>query len=267
MAIYIVGDIQGCALPLRRLLDSVRFDPSEDELWSVGDLINRGPDNLGVLRFVRSLGSRFRGVLGNHDLNFLAVHHGLRQPKPADTLSDLLAASDREELVTWLRGLPLAFYEQQTLVVHAGVPPRWTLEQTLQRAAEVHHTLLSDDYCEFLRNMYGNTPLAFSEELRGWARLRTIVNALTRMRFCSPEGYLDFANKAGPERPPVGMLPWYAHPNRSLEKTTIAFGHWATLDGQLCERYLVALDTGCVWGRRLTCLRLEDRSFHHCDCS
>lgn len=266
MATYIVGDIQGCAAPLKCLLDGVRFDPARDELWSVGDLINRGPDNLGVLRFMRSLGKRFRGVLGNHDLNFLAVHHGVRRPKSADTLDDLLAAPEREALVDWLRQLPLAFYEHHTLVVHAGVPPRWTLEQTLKRAAEVQTALASDDCREFLRHMYGNEPLAFSEELRGWARLRTIVNALTRMRFCSPEGYLDFANKSGPEHPSPGMLAWYAHPGRALERTTIAFGHWATLDGRLRERHLIALDTGCVWGRRLTCVRLEDRSFHHCSC-
>jgi bis(5'-nucleosyl)-tetraphosphatase (symmetrical) len=187
MATYIIGDIQGCYDPLRRVLDKAGFQRESDQLWAVGDLINRGPDSLGVARFLHALGPSFLSVLGNHDLHFLAVAHGYRKPRKKDTLDALLAAADRQELVTWFQSFPLAFYRQGTLVVHAGVPPTWTLEETLARALEVENWLRGPNFGDFLGNMYGNTPDHFAKDQLALVRARTITNALTRMRFCTAD--------------------------------------------------------------------------------
>lgn len=267
MATYLIGDIQGCYTPLRRALDLVRFDAARDQLWSVGDIVNRGGDDLRVVQLLRSLGASFRCVLGNHDLHFLAVAYGARALKRSDTLSPLLEAPERDTIVEWFRSFPLAFYEKGVLLVHAGVPPDWTLEQTLARAAEVEALVRGPHIAEFLKNMYGDKPTRFEEAQTGYTRSRTITNALTRLRFCDPQGNLDFENKLGPESAPPGMLPWFAFSERVLKNTQIAFGHWAFLNGQVSDPQLYALDTGCVWGRQLTLLRLDDAQRFSCDCT
>ncbi len=266
MSTYVVGDIQGCYEPLVELLDQVAFCSERDVLMSVGDVINRGPKNLEVVRLVRSLGDSFRAVLGNHDLSFLAVALGARQPKRSDTTADLLAAPEREELVQWFRERPLAMMVGSYLVVHAGVAPDWDVEQTLQYAAEVSAVLRSDCGTEYLEHMYGDTPHRFDESLKGYERLRVITNVLTRIRFCSSSGVLDLRNKLGPEHAPEGMRPWYEHPERKTRDQAIVFGHWAALDGRAAFDNVYALDTGCVWGKHLTCLRLEDRKRFSCPC-
>lgn len=258
MATYVVGDVQGCYDPLRRLLDLIRFDPSKDTLISVGDLINRGPDNVGVLRLVRSLGQSFRVVLGNHDLNFLAIDAGLRQLKPKDTTRDLLESDDRREIVDWYRQQPLALWHDGHLMVHAGLVPDWTREQALARAAEVSAVLRSDNYRDFLTEMYGDKPARWDESLTGNARLRVITNVLTRLRFCAPDGRMDLDNKLAPEFAPAGMAPWFEQPGRAAADTPLVFGHWAALEGNCTTAHVYAIDTGCVWGRSLTALRLED---------
>jgi bis(5'-nucleosyl)-tetraphosphatase (symmetrical) len=266
VAVYLVGDIQGCYAPLCRALEQVRFDPTLDQLWGVGDLINRGGGDLQVVRLLRSLGTSFRSVLGNHDLHFLAVAYGVKPPKRSDTLQELLDAEEREDIVAWFRALPLAFYDEGVLLVHAGVPPDWTLPQTLSRAGEIEAQLQGPDPAQFLRSMCGDLPNRFDETLQGADRRRAIVNALTRMRFCTPSGVLNFTHKLGPETAPSGTLPWFAHAERALSQTPIAFGHWAHLNGELYTENLLALDTGCVWGAKLTLLRLSDRQRFACDC-
>lgn len=267
MATYVIGDIQGCYDPLRRLLDKAQFDPGNDRLYALGDLINRGPSSLAVVRFLRSLGDAFATVLGNHDLHFLAAAYGVRKPKKKDTLEALLNAPECEELVAWFRNWPLAIYQHDVLMVHAGVPPKWTLEQTLARAGEVEDWLRSPLIREFLTNMYGDVPPGFHESQVGVTRARTITNTLTRMRFCDANGRLDFASKGDERSGPVGMLPWFAHPNRALAGTHIAFGHWAMLYGRVRQPNVSALDTACVWGRELTMMRLEDRVRLSCPCA
>lgn len=270
MSTYVVGDIQGCYDPLCRLLETIGFDSSSDTLVSVGDLINRGPNNLGVLQLVRSLGSHFLGVLGNHDLNFLAVEAGLRKLKPKDTTHDLLESPERAGIVAWFNALPLALVHGGHLIVHAGVGLDWSVEQTLAYASEVSSVLQSAQRLAFLQNMYGDKPDRFEESLTGFERLRVITNVLTRQRFCSAEGQMDLDNKLAPEFAPPAMLPWFMHPNRQSLGTPIVFGHWAALDGQANDPrgiYNVhPVDTGCVWGKSLTCLRLEDHRRFSCDC-
>lgn len=270
MSTYVVGDIQGCYEPLCRLLEAVKFDSANDTLLSVGDLINRGPNNLGVLRLLRSLGSRFLGVLGNHDLNFLAVDAGFRQLKNKDTTQDLLKSPERAELVAWLNSLPLALFHREHLVVHAGVGLDWTVERTLAYAAEVQAILQSPQRAAFFAQMYGDKPDRFTESLTGFERLRVITNILTRQRFCAADGRMDLDNKLAPEFAPPGMLPWFQHKNRRVSSTPIVFGHWAALDGQANDPHGVfnvfPIDTGCVWGKCLTCLRLEDHKTFSCKC-
>lgn len=258
MATYVVGDIQGCYDPLRRLLDSAAFDPAKDRLVAVGDLVNRGPQSLEVVRFLRSLGLAFGSVLGNHDLHFLALAHGTRKPRKKDTLNELLAAAELGEIIDWYRHMPLARIEQGVLVVHAGVPPEWTLEQTLARAKEVETWLQGSDLRAFLEQCFGDEPPLFEESLQGLARARTITNALTRMRFCTSNGRLDFTSKGTAASGPKDMLPWFSHPKRALASTPVAFGHWAMLLGKVNVPNVFALDTACVWGYELTMLRLQD---------
>lgn len=270
MSTYVVGDIQGCYEPLCRLLEVIKFDSARDTLVSVGDLINRGPNNLGVLRLLRSLGSQFRAVLGNHDLNFLAVEAGFRQLKGKDTTQDLLDSPERHELVAWLGRLPLALLHDDHLIVHAGVGLDWTVEQTLRYAAEVSAVLQSSERNDFFAQMYGDKPNRFKESLVGFERLRVITNVLTRQRFCAADGRMDLDNKLGPEFAPPGMLPWFQHRNRANLSTPIVFGHWAALNGQANDPQGVfnvfPIDTGCVWGKSLTCLRLDDHRTFSCNC-
>lgn len=266
MSTYCVGDIQGCYGPLVELLERVSFSPQHDTLVSVGDLINRGPNNLEVVRLARSLGESFKAVLGNHDLSFLAVALGARKAKRKDTTADLLAAPELDEIVQWYREMPLARLVDGHLIVHAGVAPDWETEQTLGYAAEVGSALRSDEAPEFLKQMFGDTPNRFDESLRGFVRLRALTNVLTRMRFCSSSGVLDLHNKLGAEHAPPGMLPWFAHPHRKTAGQSIVFGHWAALEGEAPVPNIHALDTGCVWGKRLTCLRLEDLTRFACPC-
>lgn len=258
MATYVVGDIQGCYDPLCRLLESIQFDPNADTLVSVGDLINRGPDNVGVLRLLRSFGSQFRCVLGNHDLNFLAVHAGLRRLKSKDTTMDLLQSGDLEDVVAWFRTQPLALLQNGHLIVHAGLVPSWSAEQALRYADEVNAALRAPTYVDFLAQMYGDKPDHWEESLTSGARLRVITNVLTRLRFCDPHGRMNLENKLAPEFAPEGMAPWFTYPHRAAKDTPIVFGHWAALDGRADEPNVYAVDTGCVWGKKLTCLRLED---------
>lgn len=267
MATYVVGDIQGCYDPLRRVLDRVNFDPDQDRLWSVGDLVNRGPASLQVLRYLHRLGESFVGVLGNHDLHLLAVMFGTRGVRRGDTLDAVLDAPDAESLRDWLLHLPLAHFESGHLLVHAGVVPAWDVQDTLRYAREVQTALTGAHASAYFQQMYGNEPDAFDEALSGTARLRTITNVLTRLRFCDASGRLDFENKAGPGAAPADMLPWFEHPTRRTAGTPIVFGHWASLKGQVSTPNVHALDTGCVWGDRLTVMRLETHERFECACT
>ena len=264
MSTYAIGDIQGCYDELRRLLDRIAFDPARDTLWIVGDLVNRGPQSLETLRYVRSLGARAVTVLGNHDLHCLVVAAGVRKPHRGDTLDAILEAPDRDELLHWLRSRKLMHAGGGYALVHAGLLPQWTIAQALALAAEVEAALQGPDHPEFLRNMYGNTPDAWDERLTGHDRLRVIVNAMTRLRLCDAAGVMEFSHKTAVDLP-SGYLPWFDVPGRASADTTIVCGHWAAL-GLTLRDDLAAIDTGCVWGRELTALRLEDRRLYQCDC-
>ena len=274
MAIYAVGDIQGCYQSLQRLLDQVNFDPAADRLWAVGDLVNRGPESLKTLRFLKSLGSQFTAVLGNHDLHLLALSEGIKNPAKAPTLQQVLEAPDCAELLGWLSKWPLAHFETVNecdyLMVHAGIPPNWSIKQTLNRSREVAEVLQGASRTEFLREMYGDLPDQWHSSISGYERLRLITNSLTRMRFCSAKGALELMTKSGPQTAPGGYQPWFSYPRKTDKNTHIIFGHWAALDGDTGDSALGsrihALDTGCVWGKQLTMMRLEDRQLFSTDC-
>lgn len=256
MALYLIGDVQGCDAALGRLLDEAAFSPSRDRLILLGDLVNRGPASLAVLRRVRALGGAAQALLGNHDLHLLAVARGVRPAHRLDTVAGILAAPDREALLDWLRQRPLAWREQGVLMVHAGVLPQWTAARTLALAGEVETVLRSADWVDFLRQMYGNQPDGWSDTLQGADRLRVIVNALTRLRFCTPEGRMEFDTKeGGAAAAPDGYAPWFDAPGRATAGDVVAFGHWSTL-GWLDRPDLISLDTGCVWGGCLSAVRL-----------
>lgn len=259
MALYLIGDVQGCNAALQRLLDKISFSPSRDSLILLGDLVNRGPDSAGVLRRMMQLGSSARCLLGNHDLNLLAVAHGARKPHRKDTIGGVLDAPDRHAMLDWLRQQQMALLEKagnkELLMVHAGVLPAWTAIQTIALAGEVESVLRSDNVGEFLQHMYGNEPVLWSDSLTGVARLRVIVNALTRLRFCTLEGEMEFETKEGAAAAPEGCLPWFDVPGRKTAGITVAFGHWSTL-GWLGDRQdVLSLDTGCVWGGCLSTFR------------
>jgi bis(5'-nucleosyl)-tetraphosphatase (symmetrical) len=261
MATFAIGDLQGCHDELRRLLAAIRFSPAADHLWFTGDLVNRGPKSLDCLRFVKSLGDRAITVLGNHDLHLLAVAHNADAKKRRDTLDEVLHAKDRDELLAWLRQQPLAHHDARFgLLVHAGLLPEWDLAKVLALAREAQAMLRSPDADEFLRDkMYGDEPDRWSESLRGWDRLRLVINAFTRMRYCTDDGAinLDFKGKPGDE--PAGLTPWFAMPKRKTADVPICFGHWSTLGRVRWEKHNVhGLDTGAVWGGKLTALRLDD---------
>ncbi|MFT4190159.1 MAG: symmetrical bis(5'-nucleosyl)-tetraphosphatase [Comamonas sp.] len=248
MALYCIGDIQGCDAPLARLLAELDFSPSRDTLYVLGDLVNRGPASAAVLRRLMALGASAQCLLGNHDLHLLAMAHGIRAAHKHDTLADLLAAPDRAAMLDWLRQRPLAMRAHGVLMVHAGVLPAWTAAQTLALAAEVEAELRGPHVADFLGGMYGNQPAAWHDGLQGADRLRVIVNALTRLRFCQADGTMDFATKEGLAQAPAGLMPWFDVPGRRTAHDTIAFGHWSTLGWQPQRRDIWALDTGCVWG-------------------
>jgi bis(5'-nucleosyl)-tetraphosphatase (symmetrical) len=264
MAIYVVGDIQGCYDPLRRLLDTIRFDPAQDRLWSVGDLVNRGPQSLATLRFLKSLGGAFTSVLGNHDLHLLALNSGAFTQTKKSTLQELLNAPDCGELCEWLRHFPLAYKEEtlalggvkKVLLVHAGLAPGWTFREAQKAAREVEAELHGANYKDYLSAMYGDKPDCWDNSLKGMARLRVITNILTRIRFCTPAGRLDLQAKEGLDTAPAGMRPWYEFVNIKPNRLLL-FGHWAALNGQTGIANVQGVDTGCVWGRCLTALRLD----------
>jgi bis(5'-nucleosyl)-tetraphosphatase (symmetrical) len=264
MSTYAIGDLQGCLASFMALLAQL---PDARRLILVGDLVNRGPQSLATLRAVRDrveAGSAV-ALLGNHDLHLLAVDAGLRPLHNSDTLQEILDAPDRRALIDWLRTLPLAHTEDGRLFVHAGVPPPWTVDETLARAEEVRRRLARDDYREFLRRMYGNQPDCWNESLDGDDRLRFIVNALTRLRVVDAEGRMHLKFKDGADRAPPGTLPWFDHPARATRATPIVFGHWST-EGLVRRSNVVGLDTGCVWGGRLSAVRLDDNSLIQVDC-
>lgn len=259
MATFAIGDVQGCFDDLRRLLDRLNFDPEEDQLWFTGDLVNRGPKSLETLRFARKLGDGAVSVLGNHDLHLLAVAEGFQALKPQDTVRDLLNAPDAAELLEWLRFRPLAHYAADPgyLLVHAGLAPEWDLATALGCAREVEAALRGDKYRHVLQWMYGNEPARWSDALEGMERLRYIINAFTRIRFCTPDGRLDFTHKGPPGSQPAELLPWFRVPGRKNSDIDVVFGHWSTLRESKTPR-VFALDTGCLWGGKLTALRLDD---------
>jgi len=266
LATYAIGDVQGCYSALRRLLDQLRFDPARDRLWLVGDLVNRGPQSLAVLRFVKSLGARAVTLLGNHDLHLLVVAAGHVRPHRGDTLAAILRAPDRDELLDWLRHRKLMYSGAGYAMVHAGLLPQWSIPKALKLAREVESTLRGDGYDEFLRQMYGNQPDRWRDDLTGIPRLRVITNVMTRLRICTVDGKMEFAHKGKPVNLPRGYMPWYTVPRRRSRGTPVIFGHWAAL-GLYAGSNVFALDTGCVWGRALSALRLSDRQLFQRSCA
>ncbi|ADP10066.1 diadenosine tetraphosphatase [Erwinia sp. Ejp617] len=261
MSTYLIGDIHGCYTELQSLLDRVQFAPETDQLWLTGDLVARGPGSLEVLRFVRALGDRVKLVLGNHDLHLLAVYAGIARNKPKDRLSALLEADDVDDLINWLRRQPLIQIDEEKKLVmaHAGITPQWDIDTAQTCAREVEAVLSSDTYPLFLNAMYGDMPNNWSPELSGLARLRFSTNALTRMRYCFPNGQLDMIAKESPDSAPPPLKPWFDIPGPVSRDYTIVFGHWASLEGQGTPEGIIGLDTGCCWGGNLTMLRWEDK--------
>ena len=259
MAVYAIGDIQGCYDPLQRLLDRLRFDPAADTLWLVGDLVNRGPHSVEVLRLLHSLSKQVVAVLGNHDLTLLAVAAGQVKPKRKDTFHTILEAPDSSELLDWLRHRPVLHHDAELgfTMVHAGLPPPWDLSLAQRCAAELEATLRSTGWMKFMGQMFGSEPRCWRKNLTGDDRLRFTVNALTRMRFCTTDGALSLAEKGAPGSQESGLLPWFAAPRRRNADLNIVFGHWAAL-GYYRAPGIYALDSGCVWGHRLTAIRLDE---------
>lgn len=271
MSTYVIGDIQGCLGAFQRLLAEIGFDPARDRLLLAGDLVSRGEDSLGTLRLVYRLRDSITAVLGNHDLHLLALAGGAVAPRAKERdLVEILEAPDRDTLLDWLRHQPLALHlpAHNSLLTHAGLPPGWSIAQTLARATEVEAVLQSDRRADYFNAMYGNAPAAWDDSLTGMTRLRVITNYLTRMRFVDADGALDLTTKGEADAPPAGFVPWFQHPARRDPSVRILFGHWAALEGRTPPQANVeALDTGCVWGGRLTALRLEDGVRFGCDCA
>jgi bis(5'-nucleosyl)-tetraphosphatase (symmetrical) len=255
VAQFLIGDVQGCDAALQRLLEKIGYSPSRDTLYLLGDLVNRGPQSAAVLRRLMAYGDAALSLLGNHDLSLLALAHGQRPPHRNDTMDEVLTAPDSVAMIDWLRRQRMAIHAHGLLMVHGGVLPQWDLAQTLSLAAEVEAALRGPGLVGFLAQMYGNQPARWNDELAGADRLRVIVNALTRLRFCTPEGDMNLDASGGLRDAPPGTLPWFDVPGRKTAGTTIAFGHWSTL-GFVQRPDIIALDTGCVWGGALSALRL-----------
>jgi bis(5'-nucleosyl)-tetraphosphatase (symmetrical) len=266
MATYAIGDVQGCFDALQQLLGEIGFAPSRDKLWFVGDLVNRGPRSLDVLRSVRDLSDAAVVVLGNHDLHLLRVGAGCAKSRRDDTLDAVLAAPDRDVLLEWLRGRPLLHAEGDYLMVHAGLLPSWSAAQARELASEVEARLRGPRFRELLDELRGGKSDAWRDDLRGAKRRRVIVNAMTRLRFCTPDGRMNLRAKGGPADAPRGFMPWFAVPGRRTADVPVVCGHWAMLGLELLPT-LLAVDTGCVWGGALTAVRLEDRRVYQCTCS
>ncbi len=260
MATYAVGDIQGCYNELRQLLDRIGFDPAADSLWSVGDLVNRGPDSLSVLRWFKALGDRAVVVLGNHDLHLLALAAGNERHAKQSTLDEVLSAPDREDLLDWLRHRPVMHVDEtkRFAMVHAGLPPQWDLAQARACAAELEAALRGPGHQEFLHLIYGNQPDLWSPDLAGTDRLRFITNCFTRLRYCDAQGRLLLGEKAAPDQQSDGPIPWFKVPGRATREDRIVAGHWSTL-GYLAEHNVWTLDTGCLWGGSLTAVRIRKK--------
>ena len=262
MTDYAIGDIQGCYEPLMRLLRKIQFDVHLDRLWFVGDLVNRGPDSLKVLRFIQALPVKPCITLGNHDLHLLAqIFLPNQTPKPDDTLGAILDAPDKEAIGHWLRKQAILHHDEalNCVMTHAGIAPTWTLATAKKHAAQLEAALTGDAYLDFLSNMYGNTPTYYSKNFTEIEQLRVICNAFTRMRFCNQAGELELSIKSKPEKTPMGFYPWYALPTRKAIQEDLIFGHWAALEGICSAPHTHAIDTGYVWGGRLTALRLHDK--------
>ena len=257
MAIYAIGDVQGCFDELMRLLDLIQFNENSDQLWFAGDLVNRGPKSLETLRFVKNLGDAAVTVLGNHDMHLLAAFCAHKIALKKDALTQVLEAPDCEELIDWLRFRPLFHYNKDYCLIHAGLPPQWDFKKIRKMANLVEDTLKSPEYPIFLKQMYGNKPNVWSPDLKGVARLRFIVNCFTRMRYCDINGKLDFTNSGPIGSQPKGLMPWFEVPNRKSSSLRIICGHWSTLgyyEGSNCY----AIDTGCLWGGQLTAIKLGE---------
>lgn len=270
MALYVIGDVQGCYDSLRRLLDKVRFDPKGDRLWFTGDLVNRGNDSAGVLRFVASLGDSAISVLGNHDLHLLAVASGAMDCKSGDTFQDVLRAPDREELLCRLARCPLLHRDTESclVLVHAGILPEWDIEFAAALAREAENLIRGPVANEFYRHMYGNDPNRWSDDLQGWGRARFIVNVFTRIRFCYSDGRVDYTYKGAPGTQPSSLVPWFSAPNRRSGNYHIICGHWSLL-GLSQTDHVTMIDTGCCWGGQLTAMKFsnDERRFHSVNCT
>lgn len=264
MATYVIGDLQGCLSSFKQLAAQL---PAAHRLIFIGDLVNRGPESLATLRYVKSRVDQGQAVsvLGNHDLHLLAAAAGIRQLKQSDTMREILDAPDRDELLAWIRDRPLAHFEDGTLFVHAGVLPQWTVQQTLALADQVHRALTADDNDAFLWQMHGDEPRRWSDDLTGHDRLRCVVNALTRLRVLSADGTMNLKHKDSAAKAPDGDIAWFEHPQRATRDTLVVFGHWSA-EGLVVRSNVVGLDTGCVWGGKLTALRLSDRAIFQRDC-
>ncbi len=267
MAIYAIGDIQGCYTELQQLLNHIDFTPGQDKLWLVGDLVNRGPDSLSVLRLLKSLGTDVVSVLGNHDLHLLAVAYGVANSSRQDTLQEILNAPDKTELLDWLRTQRMFYQQDDYALVHAGLLPQWTVAQAAALANEIEQILSGSEaqLTEFFQHMYGNKPNHWEPQLQGHPRHRLIVNALTRMRICNANGHMEYKFKGEYQDIPAQYYAWFDLPQRASKETTIIFGHWSAL-GLIIRPRLLALDTGCLWGGKLTAIRLQDRAVFQVDC-
>ena len=266
MAIYAVGDIQGGYKELEQMLALIQFDQEKDQLWLVGDLVNRGADSLSVLRLIKAMGNAAIMVLGNHDLHLLAVAAGVATLHHSDTLDSILAAPDRDELMFWLRQQRLLHVQGNVVLVHAGLLPDWSVAQAQKLAHEVELVLRGPDYATLLEKMYGNTPAQWNNELAGYDRLRVITNALTRMRICTAQGEMQFKFKGEVTDIPDAYMPWFDVQHRASAAATVVFGHWSAL-GLIVKPNVIALDTGCLWGGALTAIRLEDRQVFQIACT
>jgi bis(5'-nucleosyl)-tetraphosphatase (symmetrical) len=269
MAVYAVGDLQGCLEPLKCLLERVKFDPAHDRLWLVGDLVNRGPQSLETLRYLYAMRDSLVCVLGNHDLHLIAAWHNIERLKKADTLREIIEAPDADQLIQWLRKQKLLHYDEPrgVAMVHAGIPPQWTLGKALQYAAEVETALQDDNLLRpYLDGMYGNEPNKWDKDLHGVTRLRVITNYFTRMRFCTRDGKLELKGKEGADKAPPGYAPWFKQKDRRTKAVKIIFGHWAALEGKVSEPNIVALDTGCVWGGAMTLYNVDTGARYGCAC-